>query len=338
MNMKNSQKGFVVPVILVIIALLVIGGGVYVYQIKKSGIPVIVDTRTQEPNQDKINIKPPIKNAETKQPTVTSIDADWKQFKNDKYHYQINFPTTQKVIGEDNHIRIIYENTSSGNSPFLASVDISLIGILNEPIEQTASRIAPSELFEKTILNGNQAIKINYKNTYGDPAISYRAILVRNKQNLNFLIRIDTNIDSKYVALLEKSIQTFQFVDQQSLITTQELTLSGKVSVRSGNCMPGPGSGGGCGEKPISAGVLIYPLRNQNGSFIGEKNAPLITKTISDKNGNYKLVLPPGTYSVYVDDNGKETCNGGDGYANMCGITLYESNEEQNLVIDHAAY
>lgn len=334
--MKNSQKGFIVPTLLIIIALLVIGGGVYIYKNKKSDIPVIVDTGTQEPNQDKTNINPPIKNTETKQSTVTLIDANWKQFRNDKYHYQINFPITQKVIGEDSHIRIIYENTSSGSSPFLASMDISLIGILNEPIEETASRIAPSELFEKTILNGNQAIKINYKNTYGDPAISYGAILVRNKQNLNFLIRIDTNIDSKYKELLEKSIQTFQFVDQQSLAVAKELTLSGKVSVRSGDCMPG--SGGGCGEKPISASVLIYPLRNQNSSFIGEKNTPLIKKTVSDKNGNYKLTLPPGTYSVYVDDNGKETCNGGDGYANMCGITLYESDEEQNLVIDHAVY
>lgn len=287
--------------------------------------------------QDKISIKPAIKNTETKQTTVTLIDADWKQLRNDKYHYQINFLITSKVVGEANNIRIIYEDISSGNSSFLASMDISLIGILNEPIEETASRIAPSELFEKTILNGNQAIKINYKNTYSNnPAISYGAILVRNKQNLNFLIRIDTNIDSKYKELLEKSIQTFQFVDQQSLVVTQELTLSGKVSVRSGDCMPG--SGGGCGEKPISATVLIYPLRTQNSSFIGEKNTLLLTKTRSDKNGNYKLILPPGTYSMYADDNGKETCTGGDGYANMCSITLYESDEERNVVIDHAVY
>jgi len=35
MNMKNSKKGFIVPVLLVIIALLVVGGGVYVYENKK---------------------------------------------------------------------------------------------------------------------------------------------------------------------------------------------------------------------------------------------------------------------------------------------------------------
>lgn len=37
--MKNSQKGFVVPLLLGIIAILVIGGGVYVYKNKKTEIP-----------------------------------------------------------------------------------------------------------------------------------------------------------------------------------------------------------------------------------------------------------------------------------------------------------
>lgn len=289
-------------------------------------------------SQEKISVKSTIKNTETKEITVTLIDADWEQLINDKYHYQINFPTTSKVVEEANHIRIIYEDISNGNSSFLASMDISLIGMLNEPIEETASRIASSELFEKTMLNGNQAIKINYNNTYSNkPVISYGAILVRNQQNLNFLIRIDASVDSNYKELLEKSIQTFQFVDQQNLVITQKLTLSGKVSVRSGNCMPMLGGKEGreeCNGKPISATVSIYPLRNQSSSFIGEKNMPLLTKTKSDKNGNYKLILPPGTYSIYVDGN----CDGGDGYANMCGITLYESDEECNVVINHAVY
>lgn len=47
--MKNSQKGFIVPLLLVIIAVLVVGGGVYVYKNKKVEVPV-VDNGTQEPN------------------------------------------------------------------------------------------------------------------------------------------------------------------------------------------------------------------------------------------------------------------------------------------------
>lgn len=49
--MKNSQKGFIVPALLVIIALLVIGGGVYVYKNKKTETPV-VDTKTHQSNQN----------------------------------------------------------------------------------------------------------------------------------------------------------------------------------------------------------------------------------------------------------------------------------------------
>ena len=49
--MKNSQQGFIVPVLLVIIALLVVGGGVYVYKNKKVEVPTVVDTGTQQSNQ-----------------------------------------------------------------------------------------------------------------------------------------------------------------------------------------------------------------------------------------------------------------------------------------------
>lgn len=50
--MKNLQKGFIVPVLLVIIALLVVGGGVYVYKNKKTEAPVVVDTETKPSNQN----------------------------------------------------------------------------------------------------------------------------------------------------------------------------------------------------------------------------------------------------------------------------------------------
>ena len=51
MDMKNLQKGFVVPLLLVFIAVLLVGGGVYVYENKKAEAPVVVDTETQQLNQ-----------------------------------------------------------------------------------------------------------------------------------------------------------------------------------------------------------------------------------------------------------------------------------------------
>jgi len=64
--MKNLQKGFIVPVLLVIIALLVVGGGVYIYKNKKVEVPA-ADNGTQQTNtqtppvttqQNPINNKP----------------------------------------------------------------------------------------------------------------------------------------------------------------------------------------------------------------------------------------------------------------------------------------
>ena len=54
--MKNSQKGFIVPLLIAIIAVLVIGGGVYVYETKKTEAPV-VDTTTQQTNNQTPSIQ-----------------------------------------------------------------------------------------------------------------------------------------------------------------------------------------------------------------------------------------------------------------------------------------
>ncbi len=49
--MKKSQKGFVVPLLIGIIALLLIGGGVYIYENEKVETSALVDNTTQQSNQ-----------------------------------------------------------------------------------------------------------------------------------------------------------------------------------------------------------------------------------------------------------------------------------------------
>jgi hypothetical protein len=49
--MKNLQKGFVVPLLIAIIALLVIGGGVYIYENKKAEVPAVTNTGIQQSDQ-----------------------------------------------------------------------------------------------------------------------------------------------------------------------------------------------------------------------------------------------------------------------------------------------
>jgi hypothetical protein len=71
--MKNSKKGFIVPVLLVIIALLVIGGGVYVYKNKKVEVPAVVDTGTQQTNTQ----TSPVVNTQTNNPPAQT-DTSFK--------------------------------------------------------------------------------------------------------------------------------------------------------------------------------------------------------------------------------------------------------------------
>lgn len=91
--MKNLQKGFIAPVLLVIIALLVIGGGVYVYKNKKTEAPII-DTGTQQSNQGQAN---------TQIPPATDISmTGWKTYINTRNGYQLKYPAdwqTEENLG-----------------------------------------------------------------------------------------------------------------------------------------------------------------------------------------------------------------------------------------------
>jgi hypothetical protein len=267
--------------------------------------------------------------------TESTIDDNWQQIANNYYHYQLKIPANPtKIVKYRGQLRISYESPAS-SSPLLNTIDVSVIGLLNEPLEKTALRIADKELFEESVLNGNKAIKINYKNTYGSPAIVYKAILVRNSQNLNILIRTDIQDFDKYQSLFEESIQSFQFTNQNKL--PKEITLSGKVTLHSGNCMP-PSEGRDCGTKPIRNKVIIYPLFNNSLGAGDEKKPVAIKKVKPNIYGCYQIKLPPGTYSVFVDDKNGKGCSGSDGYGNMCGVTLYEEDVRYDASIDYAAY
>ena len=69
--MKNSQKGFIVPALLVVIALLVIGVGVYIYENKKTEVPT-VNTEIQQPTQLQTNTQTPPTTTQTTNQPITS--------------------------------------------------------------------------------------------------------------------------------------------------------------------------------------------------------------------------------------------------------------------------
>ncbi|MCX6753857.1 MAG: DKNYY domain-containing protein, partial [Candidatus Nomurabacteria bacterium] len=109
MNMNYLQKGFIVPVLLVIIALLVVGGGVYIYENKKTETPTIVDTETQQSNQNQqptntqtppVSTQPisqPPTNNTTNPPTAKISVVGMKQYTDANFGFSFWYPDTWKV-------------------------------------------------------------------------------------------------------------------------------------------------------------------------------------------------------------------------------------------------
>src|SRR3989344_4348691 len=109
MNMKNSKKGFIVPVLLVIIALLVVGGGVYIYENKKAEVPAVVDTGTQQSNQNPqqtntqtppVTTQPvsqPSTNNPTNPPTTKISVVGMKQYTDSNFGFSFWYPNTWKI-------------------------------------------------------------------------------------------------------------------------------------------------------------------------------------------------------------------------------------------------
>lgn len=86
--MKNSQKGFIVPLVIGIIALLIIGGGIYIYSNKKVDAPVVINTNL--PTQSGQTST----NTTTKTTPTTNAVKDWKIYTNTKYGIEISYPSS----------------------------------------------------------------------------------------------------------------------------------------------------------------------------------------------------------------------------------------------------
>lgn len=70
----NHQKGFIVPVLLIIIAILLLGGGAYVFQSKQTSPSEAV--------------------APTAQATSTAQTSDWKTYTSTKYGFSFQYPAS----------------------------------------------------------------------------------------------------------------------------------------------------------------------------------------------------------------------------------------------------
>lgn len=94
--------------------------------------------------------------------------------------------------------------------------------------------------------------------------------------------------------------------------------LRGTVNFMEGNLMPGTGPRTGT-TKPVAREILIYEktgpnqVQQEEGTFFSRISTRKVASVWSDNNGRYEVNLAPGTYSVFVKENGKLYANGSDG-------------------------
>jgi hypothetical protein len=131
--MKKYNQGFVIPLLIAIIALLGISGGAYVYVNNKSADKLenslkeiskntgATTTNVVENNKDDSKIVPTN--------TVTSIVSDWKTYKNEKYGFEFLIPKNWDVVVSEGRGccgRTSIARFFIGEKPFLNGVDRGL--------------------------------------------------------------------------------------------------------------------------------------------------------------------------------------------------------------------
>lgn len=101
-TMKNLQKGFIVPVLLLIIALLAIGGGAYIYNQKKTS-KVSVNESTTPARDIAIADAPRVFSTPT-----TSATSNWKTYSSAKYGYSFNYPQKLSLTSSADEIYLLH--------------------------------------------------------------------------------------------------------------------------------------------------------------------------------------------------------------------------------------
>lgn len=147
------------------------------------------------------------------------------------------------------------------------------------------------------------------------------------------------------IIIIGLSVGGYIFLEKDN--TSKPITqgISGKVQLRSGNCMPKivtenpPEDSNPCELTPVARTIYIRQATKGISAF--QNNSlpdlgPLVKKTSSNKLGEYLVELPPGNYSVFVEDNGKEHCGITNREGIACGVIVQNGITTYNPVINHA--
>jgi len=141
--------------------------------------------------------------------------------------------------------------------------------------------------------------------------------------------------------------------DNEALTPEIHQGLYGKVKLISGNCMPGAVGFADqilwmlwmkkddCASVYVSRTIYVRePVwkKTTDSVYLTGEKANLVKQVTSNSDGYYEIELPPGTYSVFVEDNGKEYCSRADMQGVRCPITIGTGTVQHTVKIDHAVW
>ncbi len=117
----------------------------------------------------------------------------------------------------------------------------------------------------------------------------------------------------------------------------------GQASLLSGNCTPGPLSKkSNCNSTFLSRNIYVRDLTSVDDSvsysYFQFDDEP-IANVVSDEQGMFALDLEPGTYSIFIEDDGKEYCNSFNVDGVACLVEIKEDTKTDfNIVVDKAVW
>jgi len=119
----------------------------------------------------------------------------------------------------------------------------------------------------------------------------------------------------------------------------------GRVVLWTGNCQPVV-SPGACKKEFVSRTIHVREIATIDDMSATDRTyllrmPPLVATGWSDPYGFFIVGVPPGTYSVFVEDGGREYCNwlrvvGGVDY--MCPVEIGLDFTDFNIEVDHASW
>ncbi len=213
--MKNTQKGFIVPLLLVLVAVLLVGGGVYVY------------TQKKQPSQsvtENVVLPQPTPTAQTSNPQT----ANWKTYTNTKEGVSFQYPSewllkyveqnsaddpfgAARILEEETFNHDLSVNNSFGTF-YINNLVVQNKSGLVTPQEYMSYPLSVSSTKEWKHINGIPVLYTVISREDFLNVISYSIFTSQKEYRFNLypnLVKQPTSLTSKDLDSIEKVISTF---------------------------------------------------------------------------------------------------------------------------------